>query len=492
MNDLSRPTVPVATTRRGPIIAAMLISTFMSAAEVTVISTAMPTIVSRVGGFDLFTWAFGVYLLGQAITTPIYGRLADLYGRRAVYLGSTALFLAGSLLCGFAWSMPSLILFRAIQGLGGGGLLPLATTIVGDVCAPADRPRVLGYVSGIWGIAAIAGPLIGSVCVGTIGWPWVFWLNLPIGGFTMLLVARYFAEPLRTRPPGRIDVAGTALLACGIGCGMAALVQWDAMPAWTLAALCAACAVCLALFAAIERRAAMPMLAAHLLRRPVILAANASALLTGVLVIELTAFVPAAVQGLLGESALVAGFVLGLMTVSWSATSMGLGRTLVRWPLRRVAAGAASALVIGSVLLVLSGGIPLLLVACVPLGIGLGGSSIVFTVAVQNAVTTADRGRATSLFYFSRLIGQAVGSAALGGVMNAGLAVGGPGTHGALQALMGAAGRAALPAIELARLLPVLGGALHGVFACGVVTAALMVPVALIAPGHHAPVSPAP
>ncbi len=491
MNDLSPAALPIAIRRRGPIIAAMLISTFMSAAEVTVISTAMPTIVSRVGGFDLFTWAFGIYLLGQAITTPIYGRLADLYGRRAVYLGSTALFLVGSLLCGFAWSMPSLILFRAIQGLGGGGLLPLATTIIGDVCAPTDRARVLGYVSGMWGIAAIAGPLIGSVCVGTIGWPWVFWLNLPIGAFTMLLVARYFTEPVRTRPPGKIDLAGTALLACGVGCGMAALVQWDALAARTLAALCAACVVCLGAFAAIERRAAMPMLAAHLLRRPIILAANASALLTGALVIELTAFVPPSVQGLLGESALMAGFVLGLMTVSWSGTSMGLGRILVRWPLRRVALGAASALVIGSLLLVQAGGIKLLLVACVPLGMGLGSSSIVFTVAVQNAVTTADRGRATSLFYFSRLIGQAVGSAALGGVMNAGLAAGGSSTHGALQELMGAAGRAAVPAGELARLLPVLAGALHGVFICGLAVAALMIPVALIVPRTGSQTSPA-
>ena len=200
MNDFSPtgPKVLDATRRRRLVITAMLVSTFMSAAEVTVISTAMPTIVSRLGGFDLFTWAFGIYLLGQAITTPIYGRLADLYGRRVVYLGSTTLFLLGSLLCGFAWSMPALIVFRGIQGLGGGGLLPLATTIIGDVCDPKDRPRVLGYTSGIWGIAAIAGPLIGSLCVGTIGWPWVFWLNLPIGAVTIMLVARYFAEPPRT------------------------------------------------------------------------------------------------------------------------------------------------------------------------------------------------------------------------------------------------------------------------------------------------------
>ena len=231
-----------------------------------------------------------------------------------------------------------------------------------------------------------------------------------------------------------------------------------------------------------ERRAAMPMLAAHLLRRPVILAANVSGVLCGALVIELTAFLPPMVQGELGLSALAAGFVLGLMTVSWTTASLGLGRILVRLPLRRVAMAAAAALVLGSVLLWWSAGMTLLLVACVPLGFGLGASSLTFTVAIQNAVTTADRGRANSLFYFSRLLGQAVGAAALGGVLNAGLSAGGPGTQGALHDLMGEAGRASLPPGELDRLLPVLASALHSVFACGLVIAILTILVALIVP----------
>ena len=465
---------------RSRIMAAMLISTFMAAAEVTVISTAMPTIVADLGGFDLFTWAFGIYLLGQAVTTPIYGRLADLYGRRAVYLGSNALFLAGSLLCGLAWSMPSLIVFRAIQGLGGGGLVPLATIILSEHTTPQDRPRVFSYVSGMWGIAAIAGPLLGSLCVGTIGWPFVFWLNLPVGVFTAALVLRYLDEPVRQRTTQRIDLAGAVLLACGIGAGMAALIQWNALGPAALLLLCGAAAVCLLLFGLRERRAPQPLLAAHLLRRPVIFAANASTLLCGALVIGTTAFLPPTVQGVFGRQAVVAGLVLGVLTVSWTAASMTLGRVLARLPQGGVALAGALLVVAGSAGLLLPGGLPVLCASCVPLGAGLGVNSLVFTVAVTTAAAHEDRGRATSLYYFSRLLGQAVGAAVLGGVLNAGLAAGGPGAHGALRTLMDPATRRGMQPDTLARLVPVLANALHGVFAVALAAAVLTVPVAML------------
>ena len=483
MEALSPTAEPMSAASRHRVVAAMLVSTFMAAAEVTIISTAMPTIVARLGGFNLFTWAFGIYLLGQAVTTPIYGRLADLYGRRIVYLGSTALFLVGSLLCGLAWSMPALIVFRAIQGLGGGGLVPLATTIISDVAPPEDRTRLLSYVSGIWGIAAIVGPLLGSLCVGTVGWPFVFWLNLPIGAVTIALVARHLKEPSARRQGGQIDAAGSAVLAVGVGAAMAALIQRDGLSTPTLAALWTAALICLAAFAVRERKATHPMLAAHLLRQKVILAANASGLICGALIIGSTAFLPAWVQGVLGSSALAAGFVLGLLTLSWTTTSMSLGR-LRRLPVRLVAVAGAMALAAGGAgLLVLPhGGWAMLLAACVPLGAGLGSTSFIFTVAIQSTVSQGDRGRATSLFYFSRLIGQAVGAAAFGGILNAGLAAGGADAHGALRALMDPVTRLALPLVELQRLTTVLTGALHGVFGALLVLTLLSLPVALIVP----------
>ena len=154
---------------------------FMAAVESTIVSTAIPTIVATLGGFHLLSWVFAAYLLTQAATIPVYGRLADLYGRKRVLIVGCGVFLVGSALCGFAWNMPALVAFRALQGLGAGAIIPVATTIVGDIYPAAERGRVQGYVSSIWGIAAVTGPLLGAFLVQHVGWQTVFWVNLPIG-----------------------------------------------------------------------------------------------------------------------------------------------------------------------------------------------------------------------------------------------------------------------------------------------------------------------
>ena len=485
----ARPATPARRVRRELVIVAMLISSFMAAVEVTVISTAMPTIVARLGGFGLFSWAFGAYLLAQAVVTPIYGRLADSYGRKPVYLASAGLFLLGSLLCGCAWSMVSLILFRAMQGIGGGGLVPLATTIIGDVSEPADRPRMMGYVSGVWGISAIVGPLLGAFFVNSLGaslgWRLVFWINLPIGLAAMAMVAGYLNEPPRTDRHQPIDLPGAGLLAAGIGIVMLVLVQVETLQAATIAGLLGLGAVALLAFAWRERRLADPLLPAHLLRRRMILAADASAALCGAVMLGITASLPTWVQGVAGGNSLSAGVVLGVLCVCWTSTTIILSRYLARLSLRPVAIVGSIVLVAGALgLLWVATGqtIVWLCVCCMAIGGGLGANSLVFTSAVQSGVARADRGRAMALFYFSRLIGQALGATAFGGLLNRSLHRGAPGEPGLVGDLVDKARRAALAAPELRRLAGTLDSALHAVFilacvlAAGVLVTALLVP----------------
>ncbi|GGF10578.1 MFS transporter [Aliidongia dinghuensis] len=465
---------PERKVRRELVIGAMLISTFMAAVEVTVISTAMPTIVAQLGGFSLFSWAFGAYLLTQAVATPLYGRLADSYGRKRVYLASAGLFLAGSLLCGYAWSMVSLILFRAIQGIGGGGLVPLATTIIGDVADPADRPRMMGYVSGIWGISAIVGPLLGAFFVNSLGWPFVFWVNLPIGLVAMAMIARFLHEPPRSGRHEPIDMPGASLLVVGIGAIMVALVQIESLTTGMLLGLVALGAGALGGFAWRERRVADPLLPAHLLHRPIILAANASALLCGGLLIGASAFLPTWVQGVVGGDALAAGVVVGVMTVSWTAASLTMSRILARLSFRPVAIIASIVLVAGAggLATVRPGQNGLWLdLCCVAIGVGLGLNSLVFTVAVQSGAARADRGRATALFYFSRLIGQALGAAAFGGVLNRTLERAAGDSQDIVRDLVNTARRGALAPADLDRLVAILAQALDAVFLLGAIFA---------------------
>ena len=183
------------TARRTLVLAACLMATFMAAVESSIVATAMPTIVADLGGFNLFSWVFAVYLLTQAVSIPIYGRLADIYGRKKVFYFGAGLFLVGSTLCGFAGNMQTLILFRALQGFGAGGVQPIATTILGDIYSPTERAHVQGLVSSVFGIAAVLGPLLGAFLVEQVSWQLVFWVNLPIGVAAIIMIATFLREP---------------------------------------------------------------------------------------------------------------------------------------------------------------------------------------------------------------------------------------------------------------------------------------------------------
>jgi MFS family permease len=387
--------------RRRLIVTAVLLTSFMAAMEGTVISTVMPDIVSRLGGFAWFSWAFGIYLLTQAVTTPLYGRLADSHGRKPIFLLSLSLFLVGSMLCGCSWSMGSLILFRGLQGLGAGGLVPLGVTIIGDVSKPSERPRMLGYISAVWGFAAIIGPILGALLLAGPGWRSVFWVNVPVGLVAMGLVVRYLDEPVFSARRAGTDWWSSGLLMLGIGFGMVALVQARSQTMLGLVACLASAAIALALFFRRERRAAAPLLALYLLRSPIIGASMASAVLCGSLLIAATGFIPVWVQGVVHGSALDAGWILGGLTVSWTVANLSAGRVLAGLTYRSLAVLGSVGLLVGFAgLLTLSEqhGFPWLMVSGMLIGAGLGVNSLVFTVAVQSAVAADERGRATGLF----------------------------------------------------------------------------------------------
>ena len=214
---------PVSTVRRRWVVGACSAAIFMVSVESSIVATAMPSIVAAVGGFDYISWVFAAYLLSQAVAIPIYGRLADLWGRKWLLVSSTGLFLVGTILCSAAWGMIPLVIFRFIQGLGGGGLQPLALTIVGDLYSPVERVKIQDNLNAIWGVSALSGPLIGAFLTASLGWRSVFWVNLLPGIATIIVLGVAFREQSQSRRH-RIDYLGSLLLVTGVGSLLLAVV----------------------------------------------------------------------------------------------------------------------------------------------------------------------------------------------------------------------------------------------------------------------------
>src|SRR4051795_921065 len=199
---------------RGPVLIALMLSTSLVAIDSTILATAVPSVVADLGGFSQFPWLFSLYLLAQAVSVPIYGKLADQVGRKPMMLFGVSLFVVGSVLCGFAWNLPSLIVFRAVQGLGAGAIIPMSQTILGDLYSVAERARVTGYLASVWGASAVIGPTLGGIFSDYASWRWIFFVNLPIGAAALWMFVRRFEERV-AKAPHKIDVLGSLLLSGG-------------------------------------------------------------------------------------------------------------------------------------------------------------------------------------------------------------------------------------------------------------------------------------
>ena len=478
------PDVQPPQTRRGLVLAACMMATFTAAVEITIVATAMPTIVADLHGADLYSWVFSAYLLTQAVTIPIYGRLADLHGRKRVFVAGSALFFLGSLLCGFATGMPSLILFRAVQGIGAGAVQPIAYTIVGDIYTPVERARIQGMLSGVFGIAAIVGPSLGAFLVETGTWRIVFWVNLPVSVAAIAMVIAFLREK---REPRRrqIDYRGTVLLAVAISAVVFAADRGRYI-GWGYATLALAVGLAaLALLLRHEHRIEEPILPLDLWRHRIITVASLGGFALGATIMSITAFLPSFIQGAMGRSAAVAGAAIGIMTVVWTLGSVSAGRLMVYVTYRSIACIGAAAIVVGALVLVsldpTSGIVHVVLGASV-LGAGLGFCNTTWVVSVQTQVSYAQRGAATSAVLFLRFLGQAIGAAIAGIVLATAMHHLAPAVADPLGQLLRASANGASMTAPMRQLAFEVGDAFRGIF----IMAALL-GVAILALGSQLP-----
>lgn len=423
---------------RGPVLLAVMLSVGLVAIDTTILATAVPSIVADLGGFSQFPWLFSVFLLTQAVSVPIFAKFSDQYGRKPVMLVGVGAFLLGSILCGLAWSMPTLIAFRALQGLGAGAVQPTAMTIIGDLYSVAERATVQGYVASVWAISAVVGPTLGGVFVDFANWRWIFFVNIPLALLAGWMLLSRFTERVE-KVRHTIDYAGAGLLAAGASLIILGLLEGGVRWPWASPASFAVLGGGVALLAAfvlIERRAAEPILPGWLFRNRLLNTTNLASLGVGAMLIGLTSYVPLFVQGVLGTSALVAGFALAALTIGWPLAASTAGRVYLRIGFRRTSLVGAAVLVAGAVLLAaLSAGSSVGQVAltCFVIGVGMGWVASPTLVAAQSAVDWSVRGVVTGTAMFSRSMGSALGIAVFGAIANAGVAggAGGAASHGA-------------------------------------------------------------
>ncbi|HYO98655.1 MAG TPA: MDR family MFS transporter [Pyrinomonadaceae bacterium] len=502
--DADRPTLLMSARRRWAVTAGVLTGMFLAALEATVVGTAMPTVIASLGGLNHYSWVFSAYLITSTVTVPVWGKLSDLYGRRLFYQIGIFIFLLGSVLSGVSGSMTELIIFRAIQGLGAGALVPLGMTIIGDIFTVKERARMQAYFSGVWGFSSVIGPVVGGFITDQLSWRWVFYINLPVGLVAALIIGLALQEPKRTERPS-IDYAGAALLMAAITLLMLALVEGGSSLATLLSArnlaLFAAAATLAALFAWVERRAADPLIPFQLFRNRVVAVSVAAGFLAGVGMFGAISFVPLFAQGALGSTATEAGSLLTPLMLSWVGMSVVGGRLLLRVGYRPTCIAGFVLLTLGFIFLStfqLETARVWLYVDLILIGAGLGLTMLTLLIAVQQSVARTQLGIATSLNQFSRSIGGAVGVAVMGAVLSAGLAarlgevaraegsVLSPARAAELaanpNALIDPQAQADLPPGVLDVLRAAMAGAIHNVFWVGTVLAGLALVVSFYLP----------
>jgi EmrB/QacA subfamily drug resistance transporter len=401
----------------------VMLSVFLAAMESTVVATAMPTVVKSLGGLQIYSWVFSGFLLTSTVTMPLWGRLSDLFGRRTMFLLGLAIFLVGSALSGAAHDMVQLIVFRMLQGLGAGSLMTIGMTVIGELFGLERRAKMQGYISGVWGVASIVGPLLGGVLTDHVSWRWVFYINLPFGALAMALIASALD---RGAPTGRrpvIDYWGVALFAAGVSTLLLGLVEAGSTGAWDslgVAGPVVFAVACLTAFVAVERRAREPIVPLRLFGHRMVVAAVTTGFLAGMAMFGAISFVPLFMQDVVGTTAMGAGIVLTPFILGWITMSVSSARLVLRTGYRGVVIVGMGLLAGAFVLLSrwdggLTEGIAMRDVLFA--GLGMGMTMVPMLIAVQSAVPRGDLGAATSVTQFFRTVGGAIGLSVMGAVM---------------------------------------------------------------------------
>jgi EmrB/QacA subfamily drug resistance transporter len=448
------------------IFIAALASVFVTAIESTIVATAMPTIVGELGDFALLSWVFTAYLLTQVVTVPIYGRLSDLYGRKPILLIGIVLFLAGSILCGFAWSMSSLVVFRVVQGLGAGALMPVGRTLIGDIYHGAERARMQGYVSSVFVAAALLGPVVGGFLATHTIWPLVFWVNVPLAILAGGILLWGLHEHIERRQH-RIDWGGAALLGLGSGGLMFALAEVSSLGPAKAAAIGLAAVLVLTAFAFYERTVPEPIWPPSLWRDRMASCGNLVSVSIGCAMMGIAAYLPVYMQGVMGTTAIVSGTTIMAMSATSPIGAVFAGRIMLRTSYRTSAVCGGAMFILGTVMMTMltpTSAVTWAMASGLCMGLGIGLSNNTYMVAVQTESGWAQRGVATSAFIFSRILGQSIGTAAFGGILNAGLSHY-LGTSGdPVPKLLSPELRRTLAPDVLSNLVQALDGAVHTVF----------------------------
>jgi EmrB/QacA subfamily drug resistance transporter len=409
------------TTRRGLTVVGLVFALAMAALEATVVATAMPTVTGDLGGIEYYSWVTNAYLVTSAITVPIFGKLADLFGRKPVLLFGIAVFLIGSIASGAAQSMPLLIVFRALQGLGAGAMQPMPLVILGDIFDMEERAKAQGAFGAAWGFFGLVGPLLGGFIVEHVSWRWVFYINIPFGILAAFIIFSAFHENLQRKTKPRLDVLGALLLMSIVVLLLFAAGRHhgDGTLPLVFVAL-----VLVAVFVVVERRAPEPILPLHLFKNPVITLAAIINAAAGGCMFALMTYIPLFVQGVRHGTPTQAGSSITPMLVAWPIASFFAGRIIPKIGFRPLVRGGIVCALVGTLVLALFAheGVLPLWIASGLFGVGMGCANIALVMAVQTAVSWEYRGVATASTMFFRINGGAIAVGAMGGILVSALA----------------------------------------------------------------------